>query len=63
MSMGCAASAEVLDTGCWDDGSSPRKVWTVVDAYLTGRTNSQDARREDLSRTFTEFNVTAEIKG
>jgi hypothetical protein len=39
------------------------KVWIVVNAYLSGRTNSQDALREDLSRTFAEFNVTAEIQG
>jgi hypothetical protein len=39
------------------------KVWIVVNAYLTGRTNSQDALREDLSRTFAEFNLTAEIQG
>lgn len=39
------------------------KVWIAVNAYLSGRTNSQDALREDLSRTFAEFNVTAEIQG
>jgi hypothetical protein len=39
------------------------KTWIVVSAYLTGRTNSQVALREDLSRTFAEFNLTAEIQG
>jgi hypothetical protein len=39
------------------------KVWIVVNAYLTGRTNSQDALREDLSRTFAEFDLAAEIQG
>jgi hypothetical protein len=39
------------------------KVWIAVNAYLSGRTNSQDALREDLSRTFAEFNLTAEILG
>lgn len=39
------------------------KVWIGVNAYLAGRTNSQDALREDLARTFAEFNVTAEIQG
>jgi hypothetical protein len=39
------------------------KVWITVNAYLSGRTNSQDALREDLSRTFAEFNLTAEILG
>jgi hypothetical protein len=39
------------------------KVWITVNAHLNGRTNSQDALREDLSRTFAEFNLTAEIQG
>lgn len=39
------------------------KVWIAVNAYLTGRMNSQDALREDLARTFAEFNVTAETHG
>ena len=39
------------------------KIWITVNAYLTGRTNSVDALREDLARTFAEFNVTAEIQG
>jgi hypothetical protein len=39
------------------------KVWIAVNAYLPGRTNSRDALREDLSGTFAEFNVTAEIQG
>lgn len=38
------------------------KVWIAVNAYLTGRINSQEALREDLSRTFAEFDVTAEIQ-
>ncbi|HEY7243938.1 MAG TPA: hypothetical protein VH678_08660 [Xanthobacteraceae bacterium] len=39
------------------------RVWITVNAYLTGRTNSPDALREDLSRTFAEFDVAAEIQG
>jgi hypothetical protein len=39
------------------------KVWIAVNAYLIGRTNSQDALREDLSRTFAEFDLAAEIEG
>ena len=39
------------------------KVWIVVNAYLTGRTNSRDALREDLARTFAEFNLSVEIQG
>lgn len=39
------------------------KVWIVVNAYLSGRTNCRDALREDLSRTFAEFNLTADIQG
>lgn len=39
------------------------RVWIVVNAYLTGRTNSQDALREDMARTFAEFKLTAEIEG
>ena len=39
------------------------KVWIAANAYLPGRTNSQDALREDLSGTFAEFNVTVEIQG
>jgi hypothetical protein len=38
------------------------KVWIAVNAYLTGRTNSKDALREDLSRTFAEFGLAAEIQ-
>jgi hypothetical protein len=52
MSMGCVISTKVLDRRYWDDGSSD-----------LDRTNSQDALREDLSRTFAEFDVTAEIQG
>jgi hypothetical protein len=39
------------------------KVWIGVNAYLAGRVNSHDALREDLARTFAEFNLTAEIPG
>jgi hypothetical protein len=39
------------------------KVWIAVNAYLSGRTNSQETLREDLARTFAEFNLTAEIQG
>jgi hypothetical protein len=39
------------------------KMFIVVNAYLPGRTNSQDALREDISRTFAEFDVAAEIHG
>lgn len=39
------------------------KVWISVNAYLPGRTNSQAALREDLSGTFAEFGLTAEILG
>jgi hypothetical protein len=44
-------------------GQAHGKVWVTVNAYLSGRTNSQDALREDLSRTFAEFNLIAEIQG
>jgi hypothetical protein len=44
-------------------GRAHEKVWITVNAYLSGRTNSQDALREDLSRTFAEFNLIAEIQG
>jgi hypothetical protein len=39
------------------------RVWIAVNAYLSGRTNSEAALREDLSRTFAEFNLTADIHG
>jgi hypothetical protein len=39
------------------------KIFIAVNAYLAGRTNSHDALREDLARTFAEFDVTAEIHG
>jgi hypothetical protein len=39
------------------------KIWIAVSAYLAGRTNSQDALWEDISRTFAEFDVAAEIHG
>jgi hypothetical protein len=44
-------------------GRVRRKVWIAVNAYHTGRTNSQDALREDVSRTFAEFDLAAEIHG
>jgi hypothetical protein len=37
------------------------KVWIVVNAYLSGRANTQDELRDDLARTFAEFNLSAEI--
>jgi hypothetical protein len=39
------------------------KVFVAVNAYLPNRTNSPDALREDVSRTFEEFGLTAEIYG
>jgi hypothetical protein len=39
------------------------KIFIAVNAYLAGRTNSQDALREDVSRTFAELDVAAEIHG
>jgi hypothetical protein len=39
------------------------KIFIAVNAYLPGRTNTQDALREDMSRTFDEFGVAAEIHG
>jgi hypothetical protein len=39
------------------------KISISINAYLAGRTNSQDALREDISRTFAEFDLTAEIHG
>jgi hypothetical protein len=44
-------------------GRAAGKIWIAVNAYLAGRTNSQDALREDVSRTFGEFGLTAEIHG
>ncbi len=44
-------------------GRGGGKIWITVNAYLAGRTNSQDALREDISRTFGEFGLTAEIHG
>ncbi|HTY35050.1 hypothetical protein [Mycobacterium sp.] len=44
-------------------GRGAGKIWIAVNAYLAGRTNSQDALREDVSRTFGEFGLTAEIHG
>ena len=42
-------------------GRGHGKVWIAVNAYLAGRTNSQEALREATSRTFAEFDLTAEI--
>jgi len=42
-------------------GRGGGKIFFSVNAYLPGRTNSQDALREDVSRTFDEFGVAAEI--
>ena len=39
------------------------KIFLAINAYLAGRTNSQAALREDVSRTFDEFGLTAEIHG
>ena len=39
------------------------KIWIAIHAYLAGRTNTQEALREDVSRTFAEFGLTAEIHG
>ncbi|WP_245831303.1 hypothetical protein [Mycobacterium terramassiliense] len=44
-------------------GRGAGKIFVAVNAYLPGRTNSQDALREDVSRTFGEFGLTAEIFG
>ncbi|MGA9360030.1 MAG: hypothetical protein WBW75_19105 [Mycobacterium sp.] len=42
-------------------GRGHGKVWIAVNAYLAGRTNSQEALREATSRTLAEFDLTAEI--
>jgi hypothetical protein len=34
-----------------------------INAYLAGRTNSQETLREDTVRTLAEFGLTAEIHG
>ena len=38
------------------------KIFIAVNAYLSGRSNSQEALREAVSRTFDEFGLTAEIQ-
>jgi hypothetical protein len=38
------------------------KIYISVNAYRNGQANSQDTLRKDLSRTFAEFNLTAEIQ-
>jgi hypothetical protein len=42
-------------------GRDRRKIWFSINAYLAGRANSHGALREAMSRTFAEFDVTAEI--
>jgi hypothetical protein len=42
-------------------GRGPGKIWFSINAYLAGRTNSQDALHEVTSRTFAEFDLAAEI--
>jgi hypothetical protein len=37
------------------------KIWISVNAYLVGRTNSQDALRAAVADTFAEFDLAAEI--
>jgi len=44
-------------------GRGHGKLWICINAYLAGRTNSQDALREDTERTLAEFGLTAEIHG
>ncbi len=44
-------------------GRGAGKIWITVNAYLTGRTNTSEALREDVSHTFDEFGLTAEIHG
>lgn len=44
-------------------GRGGGKVWISVNAHLAGHTNSPDALREDVSRTFDEFGLAAEIMG
>jgi len=39
------------------------KIWFSINAYVAGRTNSQDALHEVTSRTFAEFDLAAEIHG
>lgn len=44
-------------------GRGGGKVWISVTAYLAGRTNSQGALREEVSRTLDEFDLAPEIHG
>jgi hypothetical protein len=44
-------------------GRGHGKVFISINAYLAGRTNSQEALRQATSRTFAEFDLTAEIHG
>jgi hypothetical protein len=38
------------------------KVWITINAFLAGRTNTVRALREDVVRTFAEFDLAAEIQ-
>ena len=44
-------------------GRGGGRVFISVNAYIAGRTNSQDALREDTVRTLAEFDLTGEIHG
>jgi hypothetical protein len=44
-------------------GRTQRKIFITVNAYLPGRANTRDALRDDVLRTFSEFDVTADIPG
>ena len=44
-------------------GRGRGRVFISINAYLAGRTNSQDALREDTVRTLAEFDLTGEIHG
>jgi hypothetical protein len=57
MSMGWVVSTKVFPNGSMGKSGS----WSTTN--LTDRTNSLDALRRELSRTFAEFNVATEIQG
>jgi hypothetical protein len=44
-------------------GRDNRKIWMCINAYLAGRTNSQEALREHAVRTLAEFGLTGKIQG
>ena len=44
-------------------GRGHGKLWICINSYLAGRTNSQDALREDTVATLAEFSLAAEIHG